>query len=231
MKTVGIIGGLSPESTMSYYKALNQGAAARLGVGHSARIVISSVNFGEFVKLKEKGNWDTQGQLLAVEAERLEKAGVDFIILATNTMHKQADQITANISIPFLHIADATRDAIKAQGLTKIGLLGTKYTMQLDFYKNRLIDGGLEVILPDEQGMADVNRIIYEELTRGMIKDESKARYVEIIEKMAQDGAQGVIFGCTEIGVLVPPKDVSMTVFDTTQIHVQKTLETMFEGS
>ena len=160
MKTIGIIGGLSPESTMSYYQWLNDGVRAKLGGHHSAKIKMASVDFGEFVALKEKGDWDTQGAMLCEEAKALERAGADFIILATNTMHKMADQIEAALNIPFLHLADATARVIKAQGVKTVGLLGTKYTMTLDFYKGRLEEHGVQALVPDPVGIDVVNTVI-----------------------------------------------------------------------
>lgn len=230
MKTVGILGGLSPESTIKYYQWLNDGVRQHLGGHHSAKILLSSVDFGQFVALKEKGDWETQGRLLAAEAAALEKAGADFIILATNTMHKMADQIESAISIPFLHLADATAHKIIEQGIKKIGLLGTRYTMELDFYKGRLERKGLDVIVPDDNGRNSVNNIIYDELCHGKVTDTSRQTYREIIAQLIDQGAEGVIMGCTEITMLIDQSDSAVPLFDTTKIHVEKALEEIFSA-
>ncbi|MGN7437121.1 MAG: aspartate/glutamate racemase family protein [Alcanivorax sp.] len=229
MKTVGIIGGLSPESTILYYQGINQGVRARLGGHHAGRVLIDSLDFGEFVALKEKGDWETQSKLLCNAARNLEKGGADFIILATNTMHKMAEDITASVSIPFLHLADATADQIIADEINTVALLGTRYTMELDFYKGRLESKGIDVLIPDDQGRADVHNIIYDELCNGKVSDRSRARYIEIINQLRDQGAQGVILGCTEIGMLIKASDLDIQVFDTTEIHIQAALNTMFE--
>lgn len=229
MKTVGIIGGLSPESTILYYQGINQGVRARLGGHHAGRVLIDSLDFGEFVALKERGDWDTQSKLLCEAAQNLEKGGADFIILATNTMHKMADDIAASVSIPFLHLADATADHIIADEINTVALLGTRYTMELDFYKGRLESKGIDVLIPDDQGRADVHNIIYDELCNGKVLDRSRARYIEIINQLRDQGARGVILGCTEIGMLIKASDLDIQVFDTTEIHIQAALNTMFE--
>ena len=229
MKTVGIIGGLSPESTILYYQGINQGVRARLGGHHAGRVLIDSLDFGEFVALKEKGDWEAQSKLLCNAARNLEKGGADFIILATNTMHKMAEDITASVSIPFLHLADATADQIISDNINTVALLGTRYTMELDFYKGRLESKGIDVLIPDDQGRADVHNIIYDELCNGKVLDRSRARYIEIIHQLRDQGAQGVILGCTEIGMLIKASDLDIQVFDTTEIHIQAALSTMFE--
>jgi aspartate racemase len=229
MKTIGIIGGLSPESTMSYYKWLNEGVQQRLGGHHSAKIILSSVDFGQFVELKENGDWDTQGQLLAKEAVALERAGADFIVLATNTMHKLVDHILAAINIPFLHLADATADRIVEMGLKKVGLLGTKYTMELDFYKSRLKTKGLIPMVPGDAERVEINRIIYDELCHGKILESSRANYRASIKSLIAAGAECVVMGCTEITLLIDQTDSTVPLFDTTRIHVQKALEEMFK--
>ena len=229
MKKVGIIGGLSPESTIKYYQWLNEGVERRLGAHHSAKVLISSVNFGEFVALKEKGDWETQAKILTKEAAALEKAGADFIILATNTMHKMADQIESALNIPFLHLADATADRILGTKIRKVGLLGTKYTMELDFYKDRLKSKNIEVIVPDALGREIVNRIIYDELCHGDVLDTSRQKYKDVIAELEQSGAEGIIMGCTEITMLIDNNDASVPLFDTTKIHVEQALEHIFE--
>ena len=228
MKKVGIIGGLSPESTIEYYQGLNEGVEQRLGEHHAAKVFIASVDFGEFVALKKKGDWDTQAKLLIQAAISLEKAGADFVLLATNTMHKMANQIEAAINIPFLHLADATADRILQEGQNKVGLLGTRYTMELDFYKKRLEDKDIEVLVPDEAGRTIVNDIIYDELCHGKILPESREAYRAVITDLYNEGAQGVILGCTEITMLVDQTDSKVPLFDTTKIHVEQALEFMF---
>ena len=229
MKTIGIIGGLSPESTVKYYEWLNAGAKKRLGGHHSARILLSSLDFGEFVALKAKDDWDGQGDLIVLEAERLERAGADFIILATNTMHMFADRIRAAVNIPFLHLAEATADQIIAQGIETIGLLGTRYTMEFDFYKAGLRKRGIEALVPDTADISEVNRIIYDELVHGVVSEASKASYRDIIASLEARGAKGIIMGCTEITLLVDSGDARVPLFDTTRIHVEKALDFAFE--
>lgn len=228
MKRIGIIGGLSPESTTTYYNWLNRGVRQRLGGHHSARILLSSVDFGEFVALKEAGDWDTQGQLLTDEALALERAGAECILLATNTMHRLADQIEAAIQIPFLHLADATAEKIRACGMTTVGLLGTRYTMELDFYTGRLESHCIRPLVPDDAGRTTVHNIIYDELCHGTIRNESRQRYREVITELVDRGAEGIILGCTEISLLVTERDSSVPLFDTTAIHVEKALSWAF---
>ncbi len=228
MKIVGIIGGLSPESTMKYYKWLNEGVRQRLGGHHSAKILLSSVDFGLFVELKEKGEWDTQGKLLAHEAKALERAGADFIVLATNTMHKLAHYIEAAIQIPFLHLAEATAERILETEVRKIGLLGTRYTMEMDFYKDKLRAKGILPFIPDEVQRTLVNDIIYNQLCLGKILPESRAIYRDVMTTLVTQGAQGIIMGCTEITMLIDQSDAAVPLYDTTRIHVEKTLATMF---
>lgn len=228
MKKIGIIGGLSPESTVKYYQWLNEGVRVRLGGGHNAKILLSSVDFQEFVDLKNKGDWNTQGKMLAAEASALEHAGADFIILATNTMHKVSSQIESAIHVPFLHLADATADKILKAGVKTVGLLGTRYTMEQDFYKEHLEGKGINVLVPDKEGRKIIDRVIYDELTKGQVKEASRAAFREIIAKLAGCGAQGIIMGCTEITMLIDQSDSNVPLFDTTRIHVEKALEFMF---
>jgi aspartate racemase len=229
VKTVGIVGGLSPESTLLYYRGLNAAVQARLGGHHNARILLNSLDFGEFVALKERGDWDTQGRLIVDAALRLERAGADFVLLATNTMHRFADDLRARLTIPFLHLADATAQRIRAFGLNRVALLGTAYTMEQDFYKSRLIAHGIEPMVPNPQKRAEIHRIIYDELCHGIVKDESRETYRAIISDLVQEGAQGVILGCTEITMLIGPQDVSCPVFDTTLIHIEAAAQFIFE--
>ncbi|MCL4169482.1 UNVERIFIED_CONTAM: hypothetical protein GTU68_019902 [Idotea baltica] len=224
MKTIGIIGGLSPASTTKYYQWLNDGMREQLGGHHSAKIILWSVDFAEFCAMKEKGDWKSQSLQLCHAAKQLEGAGADVIVLATNTMHKMADDIVASISIPFLHIADAAATSILEQNIETIAFLGTKYSMELDFYTNRLRDKGLNVLTPDTDDRKIINDIIYRELTKGIVLDESRAEYLRVITKLQSEGAQGVILGCTEITLVVDPQDCPIPVFDTTRIHVDEAL-------
>jgi aspartate racemase len=229
MKTLGIIGGLSHESTALYYAGINHGVQQKLGGHNSASCIIVSLNFAEFVVLKEKDDWDSQAKLLSKAAQQLESAGANAFIIATNTMHKMADQITATVSIPLLHIADATAQTILSHDLTTIGLLGTKYTMEHDFYRGRLEEHGLAVLTPDDKGRTEINRIIYDELCHGTINAQSKDFYLNEIFKLSERGAQGVILGCTEIGMLVSQTDIDTRLFDTTQIHIDAAVDYILE--
>lgn len=222
LKTIGIIGGLSPESTAKYYIGLNHEVAALTKGAHTAKILLSSVDFELFVTLKNKGDWQTQGDLLVAEAVRLEQAGADFIILATNTMHKMADQIEEAVSVPFLHLADATAQRIVQDGVDKIGLLGTRYTMELDFYKDRLRDKGIEPLVPDGGGRQIIQDIIYDELVKGVVSVQSRQASREIIAALVKKGAQGIILGCTELTMLIEQNDSAVPLFDTTRIHVEQ---------
>lgn len=218
-RTLGIIGGMSWESTQTYYQLLNQGVKAKLGGLHSADILMHSVDFAPIEALQMQGEWEVMGQMLADSGVRLKKSGAKGILIATNTMHKVAEQVTAATGLPLIHIADATAAAIHDAGLTTIALLGTQFTMTQDFYKQRLIDSGLTVLIPNEADRNDVHRIIYDELCQGSITDASRQRYIEIIGSLAEQGAQGVILGCTEIGLLISQQDSPIVVFDTTAIH------------
>lgn len=219
MKTIGLIGGMSWESTVTYYQILNETVKEKLGGLHSAKILLYSVDFAQIEAFQANGQWEESAEVLAQAAENLEKAGADFLLICTNTMHKVAPQVRSRISIPLLHIAEATADALKAAGITRVGLLGTKYTMTQDFYKDKLIEAGIDVVIPDAAGVELVNRVIYEELCLGLVKDGSRQQFAAIIEDLRARGAQGVILGCTEIGLLISQKDTSLPVFDTTRIH------------
>lgn len=222
MKTIGFIGGMSWESTVTYYQIVNETVKRELGGLHSAKVLLYSVDFAEIEEYQTKGEWDKSAAVLAEAAQNLEKAGAGFIIICTNTMHKVAPVIQKKISIPIIHIAEATADALKENGIEKVGLLGTKYTMTQEFYKSKLIEAGIEVVIPDEAGVTVVNDIIYNELCLGIISEESRKKFVDIINQFEKAGAQGVILGCTEIGLLIHQKDVEIPVFDTTQIHATK---------
>lgn len=222
MKTIGLIGGMSWESTVTYYQIINDTVKEELGGLHSAKILLYSVDFDEIEKCQSEGDWDKSADLLADAALRLENAGADFIVICTNTMHKVVPQIEKKIHIPILHIAEATAEMLKQQGVSTVALLGTKYTMTQDFYKGKLNESGLKVIIPDAQDVETVNDIIYHELCLGIISDVSREKYLHIIDKLAGQGAQGVILGCTEIGLLVKQENTALPVFDTTQIHAKK---------
>lgn len=221
-KTLGLLGGMSWESTLPYYRVINETVRDRLGGLHSARLLLYSVDFAEVERLQHAGDWDAAGALLGRAARSLRDGGAELLVICTNTMHKVADAVEAASGLPLLHIADPTGEAIRAAGLTKIGLLGTRFTMEQDFYRQRLIERhGLEVIVPDNAGRELVHGVIYEELCLGRIRDESRAAYRRIIAELAARGAQGVILGCTEIGLLIGPADVDVALFDTTALHAR----------
>ena len=220
MKTIGLLGGMSWESTQVYYRLLNETARQRFGGLHSASILLHSVDFGPIREMMLAGEWDRAGAFLAGCAARLEAAGADVLLLATNTMHKVAHNIEEAITIPFVHIVDPTAAALQKAGIQRVALLGTRYTMEQDFYKGRLQSRfGMEVLTPNAQDMAVVDRIIFEELCLGKVEDASRREYIRIMETLAEQGAQGVILGCTEIGLLVKPEDAPLPVFDTTCLH------------
>ncbi|WP_294662449.1 aspartate/glutamate racemase family protein [Fusobacterium ulcerans] len=221
MKTIGLIGGMSWESTVTYYEIINRTIKEKLGGLHSGKLVLFSVDFQEIEECQAKGEWDKSAKILTEAAQSLEKAGADFIVICTNTMHKIAPDIQRNINIPILHIAEATADELDKKDIKKVALLGTKYTMEQDFYKNKLIDRGIEVVIPDDEDRAEVNRVIYEELCLGKILPLSKKKFLEIMDKLLEKGAQGVILGCTEIGLLVQQKDTDISLFDTAEIHAK----------
>jgi aspartate racemase len=226
MKTIGLIGGMSWESTLPYYRQINELVKQRLGGLHSARIVLYSVDFHDIERLQHSGNWDEAGRMLAAAALALEAAGADFLVLCTNTMHKVAPAIEAAVKIPLLHIADATAAEIRRTGLRRVGLLATRFTMEQDFYCRRLEERhGIRVIVPNGPEREVVHRIIYDELCLGSIRADSRDRYREIIGCLAGSGAEGIIFGCTEIGLLVSPADAPVPVFDTTAIHAANAVE------
>ena len=222
MKTIGLLGGMSWESTVTYYQLINQTVKEKLGGLHSAKCLLYSVDFAEIEEYQSKGRWQEVGGVLAAEAAKLEAAGADFIVICTNTMHKVVPQIEAAISIPIIHIAEATADELEKSGISKVALLGTKYTMTQDFYKERLTNRGIEVLIPDEKDIELVNSVIYNQLCRGILSPESKAEYLRIIGELTQRGAQGVILGCTEIGLLIKQEDVETPLFDTAVIHATK---------
>ncbi|MDR1284825.1 MAG: aspartate/glutamate racemase family protein [Campylobacteraceae bacterium] len=225
MKRIGLIGGMSWESSAEYYKILNEEIKNALGGLNSIECILWSVNFEEIELYQRTNEWEKCGQILNNAAKNLEKAGADVIILCTNTMHKVYDSLLQNINIPFLHVADMTADEIIKEKLNIVGLLGTKYTMSEDFYKSKLVERGIGVIVPDEKEQNIINKIIYNELCKGIIKERSRKEYIRIIDKIIQSGGQGVVLGCTEIGLLIKQKDIPVKIFDTTIIHAKKTVE------
>ncbi len=226
MKTIGLIGGMSWESTVPYYRIINETVKENLGGFHSAKLVLYSVDFHEIEQLQSSGAWDESGRVLAQAARSLEAAGAEFLVLCTNTMHKVTEAIENAVKIPLFHIADPTAQEIKEAGLSKIGLLGTRFTMEQEFYRGRLHDRHhLDVLIPDEPDRGIVHRVIYEELVLGMVRNGSRAEYRRIIQRLVDRGAQGVILGCTEISMLVGPSDSPVPLFDTTSIHARKAAE------
>ena len=231
MKTIGIIGGMSPESTVLYYQIINRETNRRLGGNRSAKILLDSVDFEEIVRLQKSGDWMAAGNVLAQSARKLEAAGADFLLLATNTMHKVAAPIAAAVSVPFLHILDAVAEAARVQGFATVGLLGTRFTMQDGFYTDGLAERGIRTLVPDEAEQSEIHRIIFDELCTGQIREDSKRRYLNAIADLAERGAQAVILGCTEIGLLVQQGDTPVPLLDSTEIHVQKAVEFIVQAA
>lgn len=225
MKTIGLLGGMSWESTQTYYRLINEGVKARLGGLHSAKLVLFSVDFADIEALQHEGDWPATADILSRAALSLEKAGADFLVIGTNTMHKVAPEIEQAIHIPLLHIADATARVLKQDGVTRVGLLGTRFTMEQAFYRDRLEDAGIEVITPDQAQRDEVHRVIYEELCRGDIIPESRSSYLDIVNSLSGRGAQAVILGCTEIGLLIRQADTAVPLYDTTEIHAAQAVE------
>lgn len=229
MKTIGLIGGMSWESTTLYYQQMNRTVQDKLGKLHSAKVILSSVDFEEIAALQSKGLWQEAGVYLAEQALNLEKAGVDCIVLCTNTMHKVAPQIEEAITVPFIHIADATAKEILSQNISKVALLGTAFTMEQDFYKARLQNHGIEVIIPNEADRKIVHRIIYDELCLGVINPDSQQKYMTVVEELIAEGAEGIILGCTEICMLIGDVKFSVPLFDTTTIHAKEAVNFALE--
>lgn len=225
MKTIGLLGGMSWESTLTYYQIINMVTAQTLGGLHSARCLLYSVDFDEIERCQQAGDWDKSARILADAAQALERGGADFLVICTNTMHKVAPQVQAALRVPLLHIADATAEALRAAGVDTVALLGTKYTMCQDFYTEKLIAAGIRVLIPDEPDVELVNRVIFDELCLGILKEGSRQEFLRVINALAQKGAQGVILGCTEIGLLVSQADTPLPVFDTTLIHATRAAE------
>jgi aspartate racemase len=226
MKTIGLLGGMSWESSIEYYRIINETVKERLGGLHSAKSLMYSVDFAEIEKLQHAGDWEALTQAMIDAARKVEKGGADLLVICTNTMHKMAPEVSAAIDIPLLHIADATASVIKAQHLLTVGLLGTRFTMEGEFYRGKLEkDHGLKVLIPDNKGRESVHRIIYDELVKGVIREESRKAYLDVIADLETRGAEGVILGCTEIPLLVKQEDVSIPIFDTTTIHAQAAVD------
>ena len=222
MKTIGLIGGMSWESTVTYYKIINETVKEKLGGLHSAKCILYSIDFQEIEECQANGNWEKSGEILGEAANNLEKAGADFIVICTNTMHKVINQIKEKISIPILHIAEMTAEKILEKGLKNIALLGTKYTMEQDFYKSKLIEKGINVIIPDKNDIKIINKVIYDELCLGTINSNSKKKFLEIVDKLRSKGAEGIILGCTEIGLFIKNEDTDVPLFDTAVIHAEE---------
>jgi len=225
MKTIGLIGGMSWESTIPYYSIINEYVRETLGGLHSARIILYSVEFDEIERCQSAGEWEKSGEILGEAAKALERGGADLILICTNTMHKVYDQVQGYVQVPLIHIADATADALKKNDVHKVALLGTKYTMKQDFYKDRLIKKGFDVLIPNDADVELVNSVIFNELCLGKIEDKSREEFSRIIGELKNDGAEAVILGCTEIGLLVGEKDSSLPIYDTTFIHARRAAE------
>ncbi len=231
MKTIGLIGGLSWESSIEYYRIVNEDVKKRLGGLHSAKCILYSFDLEDIAKLQREGKWVEATKLMADAAQSLERAGADFIVICTNSMHKVFDEMQKSVKIPILHIVDATAEKIKEMGIKKVGLLGTKYTMEEDFYKGRLSKKhGIEVIVPDEKERQAVHNVIYNELCVGNINETSREQFKKITANLAKNGAQGIILGCTEIPLLIKQKDCAIPLFDTTEIHAKAAVEYAFKS-
>ncbi|MCA0151111.1 aspartate/glutamate racemase family protein [Rossellomorea vietnamensis] len=226
MKTIGLIGGMSWESSLKYYKVINEEVKEKLGGLHSAKCLLYSVDFEEIERYQAEGDWENAGRVLGEVASSLEKAGADFIVICTNTMHKVIDHVEARINISVLHIADATAKEIQGAGMNTVGLLGTSYTMEQDFYKSRIQSNGINVLVPDQEERNTINKVIFEELCLGKMEQSSKEYYKSVIHKLVDRGAEGIILGCTEIGLLVKPEDSEVPLFDTTVIHAIEAVNT-----
>ncbi|MEM6717831.1 MAG: aspartate/glutamate racemase family protein [Bacteroidota bacterium] len=225
MKTIGLIGGMTPQSTILYYQILNDLAEKHKGISHTAKCIIHSVDFGAIKKLQHEGRWDVLDELMGKAAKGLENAGAELILITANTMHLTIEAVRKSVSVPVIHIAEATAEKILEKNLQTVILLGTKYTMEYDFYKEVLTAFGIQYLIPNAEERQEINRVIYEELSKAELKDSSRKAYVNIIERLQQEGAEGVILGCTEIPLLIKQENVSIPVFDTTTIHATKAME------
>lgn len=225
MKTIGLIGGMSWESTQTYYRLINQKVRAQLGGLHSAKVVLYSLDFATIEPLQRNEDWNTTAGILSSAAQSLESAGADFVVVCTNTMHKVAPQIEQSVQIPLLHIADATASALQQDQVKRVGLLGTKFTMEQDFYRERLQQHGIDVVIPNAQQREQVHSVIFNELCQGITDPKSKAAYQEIVTDLGEQGAEAVILGCTEIGLLIQPGDTKLQLYDTTEIHAEQAVQ------
>lgn len=225
MRTIGLIGGMSWESSAEYYRLINQDVRARLGGQHNAKSLMTTVDFAEIEDMQRAGDWDAAGDLLAGAATALERAGADYIALCTNTMHVVADKIETAVTVPFVHLVDATAEPIRAAGLTRIGLLATRFTMEMDFYRERMAAHGIEVVVPNEADRTTVHDIIYKELTLGVLRPESREEYRRVMADLAERGCQAMIYGCTEITLLVDASDSPVPVFDSTRLHAERLVD------
>lgn len=224
MKTIGLIGGMSWESSLEYYRIINEEVKAKLGGLHSAKCILYSVDFEEIERCQAEGDWESSGKLLGDAALSLEKAGAEMILICTNTMHKVIGYIEEKVSLPILHIADSTAKQIQKSKISTVGLLGTKYTMEQDFYKTRIESNGIKVLIPNEADRKVINKVIYEELCLGEIQQSSRDHYKKVIKGLVDDGAEGIILGCTEIGLLIKPEDSEVPLFDTAVIHATESV-------
>lgn len=231
MKTIGLLGGMSWESSIEYERLINQGVRARLGGTASADLVIRSYNFAEIEALQAAGDWETAGRRLAADACHLEAGGAELIVLCTNTMHVVAPAIEQAVTVPFVHLADTTAEAVIDAGLSTVALLGTRYTMEQDFYRGRLASHGIDVLIPDEPDLTTVHDIIYEELVQGVITDASRTRYLDVIAGLVERGAEGVVAGCTEIELLVGPEDIEVDYFPTARLHAEAAVRLALAGT
>lgn len=232
MKTIGLLGGMSWESTSTYYRLLNEGIKTRLGGLHSARLCLYSVDFAEIEELQHRGDWTATATILSAAAQQVQAGAAEFLLICTNTMHKVADEIASNIDIPLLHIADATAEKLKADGVKCVGLLGTRFTMEQDFYKGRLQERhGISVLVPEEADRDTVHRVIYDELCLGKVEDTSRQFFLQTMKSLIDRGADAVILGCTEIAMLVKPTDTDISLYDTTEIHCQAAVNYALDDS
>ncbi|MGW8428987.1 aspartate/glutamate racemase family protein [Peribacillus simplex] len=229
MKTIGLIGGMSWESSLEYYRLINEEVKAKLGGLHSAKCILYSVDFEEIERYQADGDWESSGKLLADVALSLEKAGAEMIVICTNTMHKVVGYIEEKVSLPILHIADSTAKQIEKSKISTVGLLGTKYTMEQDFYKTRIESNGIKVLIPNDEDRKVINKVIYEELCIGEIQQSSRDYYKKVIKRLVDEGAEGIILGCTEIGLLIKPEDSEVPLFDTAAIHAVDTVNMALE--
>ncbi|KQU08278.1 aspartate racemase [Bacillus sp. Leaf13] len=229
MKTIGLIGGMSWESSLEYYRIINEEVKTKLGGLHSAKCILYSVDFEEIERYQAEGDWESSGKLLGDVAQSLEKAGAEIIVICTNTMHKVIRYIEEKVSLPILHIADSTANQIQKSEISTVGLLGTKYTMEQDFYKTRIEFNGIKVLIPNDEDRKVINKVIYEELCLGEIQQSSRDYYKKVIKSLVDDGAEGIILGCTEIGLLVKPEDSEVPLFDTTEIHAIESVNMALE--